>query len=138
MSDDLQREDFDCGRVWFRESLRNWICHDDLGSEQEEYFLNCLRYIELNPVRAGIVNDPGNYKWSSYRAHAFGVKAKMWSPHALYSDLGMSDIARQSHYRKWMSQAMAAEVLGKIRACLEKGLVLGTDRFREQVSGLMR
>jgi hypothetical protein len=56
----------------------------------------------------------------------------------LYSDLGMSDIARQSHYRKWMSEAMATEVLGKIRACLEKGLVLGTDRFREQVSGLMR
>jgi REP element-mobilizing transposase RayT len=54
------------------------------------------------------------------------------------TDLGMSDIARQSHYRKWMSEAMATEVLGKIRACLEKGLVLGTDRFREQVSGLMR
>jgi hypothetical protein len=50
----------------------------------------------------------------------------------------MSDIARQSHYRKWMSEAMATEVLGKIRASLEKRLVQGTDRFREQVSGLMR
>jgi hypothetical protein len=59
-------------------------------------------------------------------------------PHALYSELGMSDIARQSHYRKWMSEAMATEVLGKIRASLEKRLVQGTDRFREQVSGLMR
>ena len=46
-------------------------------------------------------------------------------PHALYSDLRMSDIARQSHYRKWMSEAMATEVLGKIRACLEKGLRFG-------------
>jgi putative transposase len=106
--------------------------------QQEEYFLNRLRYIELNPVRAGMVNDPGDYKWSSYRAHAFGLKVKMRSPHALYSDLGMSDIARQTHYRKRMSEAMATEVLGKIRACLEKGLVLGTDWSREQVSGLMR
>ena len=42
--------------------------------QQEAYFLNCLRYIELNPVRAGIVNDPGDYKWSGYRTHAIGVK----------------------------------------------------------------
>ena len=106
--------------------------------QEEEYFLNCLRYIELNPVRAGMVNDPGDYKWSSYRAHAFGVKVKMWTPHVLYSELAVSEIERQSHYRKWMSEAMATEVLGKIRACLEKGLVLGTDRFREQVGSLKR
>ena len=106
--------------------------------QQEEYFLNCPRYIELNPVRAGVVNDPGDYKWSSYRAHAFGVKVKMWTPHVLYSELAVSEIERQSHYRKWMSEAMATEVLGKIRACLEKGLVLGTDRFREQVGSLKR
>jgi putative transposase len=106
--------------------------------QQEEYFLNCLRYIELNPVRAGMVNDPGDYKWSSYRAHAFGVKVKRWTPHAMYTELAGTEIERQSHYRKWMSEAMATEVLGKIRACLEKGLVLGTDRFREQVVSLKR
>jgi hypothetical protein len=41
--------------------------------------LTCLRYIELNPVRAGMVSDPGDYRWSSYRAHAFGLKARLWS-----------------------------------------------------------
>jgi putative transposase len=43
--------------------------------------------MELNPVRAGMVSDPGDYRWSSYRAHAFGLKARLWSPHRLYLQL---------------------------------------------------
>ena len=65
--------------------------------QQEAYFLNCLRYIELNPIRAGMVNDPGDYKWSSYRARAFGVKVKMWTPHAMYKELAGTEIERQSY-----------------------------------------
>ena len=53
-----------------------------------QYLLACQRYIELNPVRAGIVIDPADYTWSSYRAHAFGRKAKMWRPHPEYAALG--------------------------------------------------
>ena len=45
--------------------------------QEEEYFLACLRYIELNPVRAGMVNDPGDYRWSSYRAHGFGIRMRL-------------------------------------------------------------
>jgi putative transposase len=56
--------------------------------QQERYFLTCLRYIELNPVRAGMVTDPGDYCWSSYRMHAFGIAAKLWAPHAAYLALG--------------------------------------------------
>jgi hypothetical protein len=56
----------------------------------------------------------------------------------MYAELAGTEIGRQSHYWKWMSEAMATEVLGKIRACLEKGLVLGMDRFREQVFSLKR
>ena len=39
--------------------------------QENHYLLTCLRYIELNPVRAGMVKDPGDYRWSSYRSHAF-------------------------------------------------------------------
>ena len=49
--------------------------------QEDHYFLTCLRYIELNPVRAGMVKDPGDYRWSSYRAHAFGVNVGLWTPH---------------------------------------------------------
>ena len=104
--------------------------------QQEEYLLNCLRYIELNPVRAGMVKDPGDYKWSSYRAHAFGSRPTMWVPHNEYLKLGQDEIERQSHYRRLVSEAVSQEVATKIRHCLNTGLVLGSDRFREQVAAL--
>ncbi len=101
--------------------------------QQEQYLLNCQCYIELNPVRAGIVKDPGDYRWSSYRAHAFGVDPKMWSPHALYMGLGQNHSERYSAYRSLIGQSIDAEVLSKIRQCGNTGLVLGIDKFREQV-----
>ena len=106
--------------------------------QQDAYLLSCPRYIELNPVRAGIFRDPGDYKWSSYRAHALGLKPKMWSPHPVYSELGENSHERQSCCRDWVDESLVTEALGKIRHSLDTGLVLGTDRFREQVSELRR
>ena len=83
--------------------------------QQENYLLNCLRYIELNPVRAGMATDPGGYRWSSYRMHAFGLAAKMWSPHAVYLALGRSDSARQRTYRALMCEALDQDVIAKMR-----------------------
>jgi len=105
--------------------------------QQEQYLLSCQRYIELNPVRAGMVKDPGDYRWSSYRAHAFGIKPSMWSPHPLYEALGVSGATRQSVYRELFSTTLEIEVIAKIRHCANAGLILGTDRFREQVRGLI-
>lgn len=104
--------------------------------QQEEYFLNCLRYIELNPVRAGMVKDPGDYKWSSYRAHAFGVRPSMWTPHEQYLKQGENEMQRRSNYRDWVQNAMSTEVVSKIRHCINTGLVLGNDKFRDQVREL--
>jgi putative transposase len=101
--------------------------------QQEEYLLACQRYIELNPVRAGLVHDPGDYRWSSYRAHAFGVEPAIWSPHELYNALGQDSAARQANYRALFKEALEMEVTAKIRLCTDKGLVLGTERFRERV-----
>ena len=86
--------------------------------QQEAYFLSCLRYTELNPVRAGMTKDPGDYKWSSYSAHAFDLNPRMWSPHALYVALGSNDAERQSCYRQWIGESIATDVMGKIRHCL--------------------
>lgn len=105
--------------------------------QQEQYLSSCQCYIELNPVRAGMVKNPGDYRWSSYRAHAFGVNPRMWSPHSLYENLGSHESEKRSAYRTLIGQTMDAEVLAKIRHCSNTGLVLGTDRFREQVKGLM-
>ena len=62
--------------------------------QTDEYFISCLRYIELNPVRAGMVTDPGDYRWSSYRTHSFGRRIGMWVPHANYLALGNHAKAR--------------------------------------------
>jgi putative transposase len=104
--------------------------------QQSPYLLSCLRYIELNPVRAGMVKDPGDYRWSSYQAHAFGVNARVWSPHDLYLDLGNNGKQRQRAWRDLIIEAPDVEVLAKIRHCANAGLVLGTEAFRDQVHKL--
>jgi putative transposase len=104
--------------------------------QDHAYLLNCIRYIEFNPVRAGITTDPGDYRWSSYRCHAFGATAGMWTPRPEYLGLGENDTERQKIYRKMMAQSLSAEVIQKIRHCLNTGLVLGTADFRDQVKAL--
>ena len=101
---------------------------------EDEHFLACLRYIELNPVRAGMVSEPGEYRWSSYRAHGHGVRIRLWEPHADYLSRGDNAISRQQAYRGLMSELLDLDVMAKIRHCANTGLVLGTEKFRKQVA----
>lgn len=63
------------------------------------YVLACMRYIELNPVRAGLVRHPAHYRWSSYRANALGEADALVTPHALYCALGRDGEERRAAYR---------------------------------------
>ncbi len=67
--------------------------------EDERYWLTCLRYVEQNPVRAGIVLTPDTYQWSSYPAHAWGIWPDWLAPHAVYLALGHTPEQRQLAYR---------------------------------------
>ena len=106
--------------------------------QQEMYFISCLKYIELNPVRAGMVVDPGDYRWSSYRVHGFGVRTKLWQPHATYLSLGNHALARQEAYLSLMNEKLDSEIITKIRHCANSGLVLGSEKFRVEVGSLTR
>ena len=106
--------------------------------QEDAYLLMCMQYIELNPVRAGLVSDPGNYRWSSFRCHAYGKKAGLWSPHPTYKSLGNTPAKRQARYRRIIRDALTIDTLARIRHCANTGLVLGTDSFREQVEELTR
>jgi putative transposase len=64
----------------------------------------CLRYIELNLMRAGMCTDPGHYRWSSYRANALGEDSTVITPHTLYATLGTNDIDRRAAYRELFEQ----------------------------------
>jgi putative transposase len=83
-----------------------------------------------------MVNDPGDYRWSSYRVHGFGLRSRMWAPHDNYLALGDNAEARQSAYRSIMSEALNIDTISKIRHCANTGLVLGTEAFRKQVASM--
>ena len=67
--------------------------------ESEQYLLELYRYIELNPVRAGMVEDPDDYSWSSYSCNALGIKTNLQYPHSLYLALGRTQKERLEKYR---------------------------------------
>ena len=67
--------------------------------QAETYLLVCQRYIELNPVRAAMVEDPAHYRWTSYRANGLGQSDTKLTPHPLYRALGRDDKERQAAYR---------------------------------------
>lgn len=64
-----------------------------------QYLLACMRYIESNPVNAGLVRKPQAYRWSSYKANALGEEDTLVTPHAHYCALGRSPEMRQAAYR---------------------------------------
>lgn len=104
--------------------------------EAEQYLLICQRYIELNPVRAGMVDDPADYKWSSYQTNALGVELVLCTPHSLYLAMGRTVDERSKHYRSLFESHIEGVLITSIRDSLNQGLVLGEQSFREQVEKL--
>jgi putative transposase len=105
--------------------------------QQEEYLFTCQRYIEMNPVRAGIVKHPGEYRWSSYRINGKGEKSDILTPHELYRSLGNTDEKRQMAYRELFRHELKLGDLDKIRKATNGNFALGTDRFSEEVSKMI-
>lgn len=101
--------------------------------DSEGYLLTCMRYIELNPVRAQMVSHPGEYKWSSYGANAQGREDALLSPHPLYTTLGASPADRQQAYRELFRHRMDNDLLHEIRDALNHELVLGRSYFKDKI-----
>jgi putative transposase len=104
--------------------------------QQSRYFLVCQRYIELNPVRAGIVRNPADYIWSSYRSNALGLVSKLWAPHPEYLSLGRSERERQVRYRSLFEGHIEADLLADVRLSINQGLALGSEKFRKEIEEL--
>ena len=105
--------------------------------DSERYLLACQRYIELNPVRAAMVVDPGDYPWSSYRHHVLGAPDALLRTHAAYDALGSDPVARREAYRQLVAEAHADDEIAAIRVYLQRQQALGTDRFQQQVSAML-
>ena len=93
--------------------------------DTESYWFTCMRYVELNPVRAGIVLHPDQYRWSSYACNALGATDHVVTAHSLYLALGPSADARQRQWRRICSDALGDSELAEIRRTVQKGGVVG-------------
>ena len=82
----------------------------------DRYLQACYKYIELNPVRAGLCQQPEDYRWSSYRYHAHGEIDRLVARHSAYLSLANDDVSRQSRYRGWFQQQLNDEQLAQIRS----------------------
>ncbi|HMN14926.1 MAG TPA: transposase [Bellilinea sp.] len=101
--------------------------------EADTYLLTCMRYIELNPVRAGMVSDPGQYRWSSYRHNGLGRADKRIVEHPLYRSLGEAEATKQSAYRSLFRSQLDEEAISDIRLAIAQGQPLGNERFKERI-----
>ena len=105
--------------------------------DSERYLLTCYRYIELNPVRAGMVEDAGGYRWSSYRAHASGQADALIREHPCYLALGATGEDRQTAYQELFRYQVDAVSLKAIREAANSGTALGSERFKDEIEAAL-
>ena len=94
--------------------------------EEERYYLLCMRYIELNPVRAGLVTHASGYEWSSARHHLGLAEEPYIHLHPLYWRLGNTPFDRQNAYAQLLSADLPESDLQALHASVQRGLAMGT------------
>ena len=97
--------------------------------ETDRYLLACMVYIDLNPVRAGMVADPADYPWSSHR-HCIGQRIdKMVTAHALLWSLGNTPFAREAAYGELVSTGLKPSDQQDLTRAVRTGWALGSTAF---------
>ena len=104
--------------------------------QEETYLMQVYRYIEMNPVRASMVDEPADYFWSSYQCNALGKKSDLLTPHSIYTRLGRNEQERQLAYRGLFAHQIEGKLLEDIRQATNKGLALGNDNFFADIESL--
>ena len=101
--------------------------------QDDGYLLTCMRYIELNPVRADMTKSPRAYRWSSYKQNALGKEDLIVTAHDVYKQLGRNAALRQENYRDLFKAQIEKEQLSDIRAAWQTGTPLGNSYFKELI-----
>ena len=105
--------------------------------DDETYYLTCQRYIELNPVRAEMVEHPRLYPWSSYRVNAEGLANTLVTPHPLYLRLAQRNVDRFSAYRELFQEALPSETVELLRRATNGNYALGDAAFVKQAADVL-
>lgn len=106
-----------------------------VGSER--YLLSCMRYIELNPVRAGMVAHPQDYPWSSWHANVGKRRSRLVTPHPEYVALGATDVECQENYRAWVLQDEQEHEITQLRNATQQNATFGSARFAHQIEQML-
>ncbi|MFN5993658.1 MAG: transposase [Betaproteobacteria bacterium] len=103
-------------------------------TQTEDYVLACYRYIELNPVRAGIVSKPNDCRWSRYHANGHGKVNTIITPHEQYTRLAQSDANRRQAYRALLRTHIDEALTQEIRDATNGNFALGGKKFQAQIA----
>lgn len=106
---------------------------DSSPIDTDEYLLACYRYVDLNPVRAMIVDKPEGYEWSSYRCHASLSESALLDESASYRLLGRSVKVRSHQYRAFVALGTTGTELTLIRAAIQRNQLTGTEKFEAEI-----
>jgi putative transposase len=101
--------------------------------ESDRYCLACYRYIEMNPVRAGLARYPANYRWSSYRCNALGKEEYPVEPHGEWLALGPSNEERRARYRALIEEQLEPDLVDRFRNGTNTGQPTGSGRFQSEI-----
>lgn len=103
--------------------------------DSEQYLLSCMAYIDLNPVRAGMVTDPAHHPWSSHR-HLIGLsRDKLVTPHALFWSLGNTPFAREAAYAELVAAGVPDQRRSELTCSVLTGWALGPADFIAKLEG---
>mgnify|MGYP000353068509 FL=1 len=105
--------------------------------DSEAYLLQCYRYIEDHPVRSNIVSAANQHQWSSYHHNALGETDPLITEHDNYTQIATTEDARKNVYSSLFKTALDSETTSLITSSVEKGEVLGSDRFHQSIESIV-
>lgn len=105
--------------------------------DTERYLLTCHRYIELNPVRGGLVEHPVQYRWSSHRHYALGAANPLITRHAIFNQIADEEALRRNAFVALCREAIDPQAIDRIRSATNQGWALGSDSFLDEIEAAL-
>ena len=105
--------------------------------DSEQYLFTLYKYIEMNPIKANMVEDIANYRWSSYRHNALGETDELITEHDLYKELGVTTEQRYKQYKYIFDELDITRQQDQITNATLAGEVYGSNGFHNKISGLI-
>lgn len=99
---------------------------------KDDYLLACGSYVELNPVRAKIVEDPKDYRWSSYKFYAYGSRNPIVDEHPIYQSLSEDDAERRKKYREFVKGMLKEKKA--MKGEMDRRMIYGSGEFIKRLT----